>query len=130
MLTPDQRRVLAGLVDHLIPASGPMPSATAVGVHDGLIDRALGHRPDLVHPFTEALDAASGHDPQAELTALAEHRPELFQALTLLTAGAYFLSPIARDALGHTPPPRAVRDDVNDYVELLATVMDRGFDRR
>ncbi|MCM3812936.1 gluconate 2-dehydrogenase subunit 3 family protein [Streptomyces malaysiensis] len=127
MLDPDQRRTFAALADVLIPASDPMPSATAAGVPDTLLDQVLGYRPDLAEPFAAAVAWCTGKDPEAALDALCAQQPEQFQALTVLTAGAYFLSPRTKAALAHDPAPRTVRDDVDTYVEMLATVADRGF---
>ncbi|MFJ8855016.1 hypothetical protein [Streptomyces sp. NPDC102437] len=127
MLETDQRRTFAALIDVLIPASDRMPSATAAGVTDALLDQVLGYRPDLAEPFAEAVAQCTGKDPEAALDALAEQQPEQFQALTLLTAGAYFLSPQVKAALAYDPPPRTVNDDVDSYIDMLADVVDRGF---
>ncbi|MFE1936807.1 gluconate 2-dehydrogenase subunit 3 family protein [Streptomyces sp. NPDC056669] len=127
MIDPDQRRTFAALADVLIPASDPMPSATAVGVPDALLDQALGYRPDLAEPFAEAIAWCTGKDPEAALDGLSDQRPEEFQALTVLTAGAYFLSPEVKAALAYDGAPRTVRDDVDSYVDMLADVADRGF---
>lgn len=127
MLETEQRRTFAALIDVLIPASDRMPSATAAGVADALLDQVLGYRPDLAEPFAEAVAQCTGKDPEAALDALAEQQPEQFQALTLLTAGAYFLSPQVKAALAYDPPPRTVNDDVDSYIDMLADVVDRGF---
>jgi hypothetical protein len=127
MLDPDQRRTFAALADVLIPASDPMPSATAAGVPDALLDQVLGYRPDLAQPFAEAVAWCTGKDPEAALDALSAQQPEQFQALTVLTAGAYFLSPRTKTALAYDPPPRTALDDVDSYIDMLATVADRGF---
>ncbi|MBL1120704.1 hypothetical protein JK364_51870 [Streptomyces sp. 110] len=127
MLDPDQRRTFAALADVLIPGSDPMPSATAAGTPDALLDQVLGYRPDLAEPFAEAVAWCTGKDPEAALDALSVQQPEQFQALTLLTAGAYFLSPRTKAALAYDPPPRTAHDDVNSYIDMLATVVDRGF---
>ncbi|MFE7213270.1 gluconate 2-dehydrogenase subunit 3 family protein [Streptomyces sp. NPDC057611] len=127
MLDPDQRRTFAALADVLIPASDPMPSATAAGVPDALLDQVLGYRPDLAAPFAEAVAWCTGKDPETALDALSVQQPEQFQALTVLTAGAYFLSPRTKAALSYAPPPRTAVDDVDSYIDMLATVVDRGF---
>jgi hypothetical protein len=135
MLDTTQRQVLATLADVLIPASDPMPSATAAGVPDALIDLVLGFRPDLAEPFAAALDQCaaqcagpcSGGEPEAALDALAASSPAQFEALTLLTSGAYFQSPLVKAALAYDGPPQTVRDDIDTYVDLLTTVAERGF---
>ncbi|MEV0056648.1 gluconate 2-dehydrogenase subunit 3 family protein [Saccharopolyspora shandongensis] len=126
MLDSEQRRTFAALADVLIPASEPMPSATAVGVPEALIDQVLGYRPDLAEAFAGAVASCAGQGPEAALDELAARRPDQFQALTLLTAGAYFLSPQVKTALAYDPPPRAAHDDTDTYVDMLVNVVERG----
>ncbi|MBL1101050.1 hypothetical protein [Streptomyces coffeae] len=130
MLDSDQRRTFAALADVLIPGSDLGPSATAAGVPDALLDQVLGYRPDLVERFAEAVAWCTDKDPEAALDALSVQQPEQFQALTVLTAGAYFLSPQVKAALAYDAPPRTARDDVDSYIDILATVVDRGFATR
>ncbi|WP_327242170.1 hypothetical protein [Streptomyces sp. NBC_01320] len=130
MLDSDQGDTFAVIVDVLIPASDPMPSATGAGVPGALIDQVLGYRPDLVEAFGLALTACAGKDPEAALDELATEHPDQFEALTLLTAGAYFQSPLVKKALAYEPAPRAVQDDVDTYVDMLEAVVERGFQNR
>lgn len=130
MIDPDQRHTFAALADVLIPASDRMPSPTAAGVPGALLDQALGYRPDLAEPFAEAVAWCTGKDPEAALDALSVQQPEQFQALTVLTAGAYFLSSQTKAALAYIPPPRTAKDDVHSYIDMLAAVVDRGFATR
>ena len=44
-----ERERLAGLADAMIPGDDAMPGATAVGVHQDLVDWALAARPDLIN---------------------------------------------------------------------------------
>ncbi|MEV0700599.1 gluconate 2-dehydrogenase subunit 3 family protein [Saccharopolyspora sp. NPDC050389] len=126
MLDSEQRRTFAALADILIPASEPMPSATAAGVPEALIDQVLGYRPDLAEAFADAVASCAGQGPEAALDELAARSPDQFQALTLLTAGAYFLSPQVKTALAYDPPPRAAHDDTDTYVDMLVNVVERG----
>ncbi|MEU5849170.1 gluconate 2-dehydrogenase subunit 3 family protein [Saccharopolyspora shandongensis] len=127
MLDSEQRRTFAALADVLIPASEPMPSATAAGVPEALIDQVLGYRPDLAETFAGAVASCAGQGPEAALDELAARRPDQFQALTLLTAGAYFLSPQVKTALAYDSPPRAAHDDTDAYVDMLVDVVERDF---
>ncbi|MEE6166470.1 MULTISPECIES: hypothetical protein [unclassified Mycolicibacterium] len=127
MLTPEQRQVFAILAETLIPASDTMPSATAAEVSGDLLDQALGYRPDLVAALTAALDSSAGKDPEAALDDLATERPEQFEALTVLAAGTYFLSPAVKAAMPYDAAPRPARDDMDSYVDMLEHVVDRGF---
>ena len=41
---------------------------------------------------------------------------------------SYLLNPRVQKALDYRPAPRQANDDVDSYVDLLETVVDRGFD--
>ncbi len=127
MISPEQRRIFAAAADVLIPAADPMPSATAAGVDGALLDQVLEYRPDLVEPLVAALAECSGPDVPSALDALARDRPREFEALTISAAGAYFLSPAVKAAMPYDGAPRAVHDDVDGYIDLLANVVERGF---
>ena len=127
MLTSEQRETFAALAETLIPASDTMPSATTAEVAGALLDQALGYRPDLVDALTAALDASAGKNPEAALDSLSAERPEQFEALTGLAAGAYFLSPAVKAAMPYDAAPRPARDDMDSYVDMLEHVVDRGF---
>jgi hypothetical protein len=127
VLNDDQRRVFAALAETLIPASDTMPSATAAEVQGAVIDEVLGYRPDLVEAFTAALAFCADRDPEAALDALAAERSPQFEALTVLTAGAYLLTPAVKAAMPYDAAPRPVRDDTDDYLDMLEHVVDRGF---
>lgn len=127
MLTTDQRQVFAVLAETLIPATETMPSATTAGVADTLLDQVLGYRPDLVDDFVAALASCDGQDPESALDGLVASHPDQFEALTVLAAGAYFLSPAVKAAMPYDAAPRPARDDMDDYIDMLEHVVDRGF---
>ncbi|MUL82024.1 MULTISPECIES: hypothetical protein [unclassified Mycolicibacterium] len=127
MLNSEQRQVFAILAETLIPAGDNMPSATTAEVSGALLDQVLGYRPDLVDPLTAALDSSAGKDPESALDSLAAEQPDQFEALTVLTAGAYFLSPAVKAAMPYDAAPRPARDDMDSYVDMLENVVDRGF---
>jgi hypothetical protein len=127
MLTTDQRQVFAVLAETLIPATETMPSATTAGVADTLLDQVLGYRPDLVDDFVAALASCDGQDPESALDRLVAEHPDQFEALTVLAAGAYFLSPAVKAAMPYDAAPRPARDDMDDYIDMLEHVVDRGF---
>jgi hypothetical protein len=128
VLDSTQRQVFATLAETLIPASDTMPSATTAEVSGALLDQVLGYRPDLVDALTAALESSAGQDPEAALDGLSAGRPEQFEALTVLAAGAYFLSPAVKAAMPYDAAPRPAREDMEDYVDMLEHVVDRGFD--
>jgi hypothetical protein len=130
MLNSDQRQVFATLAETLIPASDTMPSATTAEVSGALLDQVLGYRPDLVDALTAALDSSAGRDPESALDSLSAEQPAQFEALTVLAAGAYFLSPAVKVAMPYDAAPRPARDDMDGYVDMLEHVVDRGFDIR
>jgi hypothetical protein len=129
-LTDDQRATLAALADVLVPGDGEMPSASAAGVADRWVDRALGSRPDLAGVLTETLDAGRGEDPAAYLAKLEQSEPERFEAVKLIVAGSYFMSPRTRKRLGYPGQIRyPIAPDEAEYYEvdqLLAPVRARG----
>jgi hypothetical protein len=127
MLNSEQRQVFATLAETLIPASDTMPSATTAEVSGALLDQVLGYRPDLVNALTAALDSSVGKDPEAALDRLSAEQPEQFEALTVLAAGSYFLSPAVKAAMPYDAAPRPARDDMDSYVDMLEHVVDRGF---
>jgi hypothetical protein len=127
MFNSEQRQVFATLAETLIPASDTMPSATTAEVSGALLDQVLGYRPDLVDALTAALDSSVGKDPEAALDSLSAEQPEQFEALTVLAAGSYFLSPAVKAAMPYDAAPRPARDDIDSYVDMLEHVVDRGF---
>jgi hypothetical protein len=127
MLNSEQRQVFAALAETLIPASDTMPSAAAAEVSGTLLDQVVGYRPDLVDALTAAMDSSLGKDPEAALDSLSAEQPEQFEALTVLVAGAYFLSPAVKAAMPYDAAPRPAREDMDSYVDMLEHVVDRGF---
>jgi hypothetical protein len=119
------RDTLAGLADALIPAADGMPSASEAGATHGLLDEVLAARGDLEQPLREIAAAARGKDPAAEVARLEAESPELFEALTTVVAGGYFLSPEVRDRLGY-PGQQAKKLEDDFDQELLQPVIDRG----
>ena len=122
------RSTLAGLADVLIPASAGFPSATQVGVAAEGLDQVLAVRPDLAKPLKVILQSAKGRNPAEVVAQLQDENPASFAALAEIVAGAYFMNPQVRVAIGYhgqVPQPLASRPDhLNDG--LLQPVIDRG----
>ncbi len=122
------RSTLAGLADVLIPASAGFPSASQVGVAAEGLDQVLAVRPDLAKPLKVILQSAKGRNPAEVVAQLQNENPASFAALAEIVAGAYFMNPQVRVAIGYhgqVPQPLASRPDhLNDG--LLQPVIDRG----
>jgi len=126
-LSQTERQLYALLADLLIPNAEGMPAASEVDVPTRWIDEALRFRPDLAAPLKRALGLARGQQPADVLAWINGNDPEAFEALGTLTAGAYFLDPRTRTLVGY-PGQVAVpiRDDIDTYLEMLASVAERG----
>lgn len=96
----------AALADELIPGDDRFPSPASIDVSRHLAT-VLEARPDLRTAVTVAL-AAEGA-PADALRAL-ETDPSTLRALRYAVAGAYYLSPAAREALGYHPDDVRVVD--------------------
>lgn len=127
MLTQDQIVIYSAVADVLIPSAIGMPSASEANVPETWINNALGYRPDLVPHFTRALEACKGKEPQVALVDLNATDTEAFDALGVLTSGAYFLNPDVKALLGYPGQiPVPAQDDTETYLDLLENVVDRG----
>jgi hypothetical protein len=94
-----ERATLAAIADHLIPASGAMPSAADV-VDDARLAFVLRARPDLAEPLTAALRADLGNDVAQRLARLAEE-PAVLAALQLTIVGGYYTDRRVRELIGY-----------------------------
>ena len=122
------REVLAAIADVLIPAGDGFPSASDAGVANNWLDEVLSIRPDLLSPLRQLVDEARGRDPATFVAELQKLDVDAFAVLTEVIAGAYFLNPTIRAAIGYqgqTPRPIDPQSDVVDD-ELLRPVIERG----
>jgi hypothetical protein len=116
-LSKIERDRLARLGDALIPAGDDMPAASAVGVAAGLLDWALGARPDLIDPVTRAL--SMGFD--EAVTWLSEPREgdvDAYDALVLVVVAGYYHHPDVCERIGY-PGQLARPVPAFDYPEYL-----------
>lgn len=123
-----ERSTLAGLADALIPASAGFLSASQAGVADEGLDQVLAVRPDLARPLKEVLQSSIGRNPAEVVALLQNENAASFGALAEAVAGAYFMNPQVRSAIGyHGQAPRLI-DSRPDYLDdgLLQSVIDRG----
>jgi hypothetical protein len=127
-LGADDLRRYAELADVLIPASDGMPSATEADVPARWLPAALRLRPDLREVLDVVLRVARDHGaPEEALRQVAVEFPDAFEALGILTAGAYYMDPRVRELMGYPgQEARRVTDDTDSYLHLLERVVDRG----
>jgi len=130
VISSAQRALLAGLANTLIPRGDGLPAASDAGVADRWLDEGLAALPELAIPLAALLDKLGGADPAATMATLQTDDPSGFDLLCTVIAGAYFLNPEVRQAIGY-PGQQAVTivpEDPPDYEQdgLLASVIARG----
>ena len=124
----NERSVLAGLADILIPTGDGFPSASEAGAAGEWLDQVLAVRPELVEGLKEIPKLAQRRAPAEVVAELKANDPAAFGVLAEAISGAYFLNPKVRAALGYdgqTPRPIDPRRDYQDD-GLLKSVLDRG----
>jgi hypothetical protein len=118
------------MADLLIPSGDGMPSASEAGVAGKWLDEVLRVRPDFGPPLAALIDQAHGAGPADALARLRSSDPAGFGVLAELVAGAYFLNPKVRKAIGYAGQEQVpiVAEDPPDYEQdgLLASVVARG----
>jgi hypothetical protein len=125
---PDQRAVLAGLADVLIPAGDSMPSASAAAVAGQGLDQVLAAVPSLGESLADVLAGAKDREPAEVVANLARTDPSAYGILTEVVTAAYFMNPDVRKAIGYAGQGPSPIDPREDYVEdgLLESVIKRG----
>jgi hypothetical protein len=125
-----QRATFAALADVLIPAAEGMPSASQADVAGRWLDAALAAVPEVSAPLAVLLAEAAAADPAAAMARLQANNPLGFDLLSGIVAGAYFLNPEVRQAIGYPGQERVpiVPESPPDYEQdgLLASVNARG----
>jgi hypothetical protein len=127
-ISNDDREVLAGLADVLIPAGDQSLSASQAGVAGPGLDQVLAARPDLAAGLQRLLALARDHAPEVVVARLKTDDPAAFGVLAEVTAGAYFMNPAVREAIGYRGQAPHAIDPRVDYMEdgLLESVIRRG----
>jgi hypothetical protein len=125
-----QRATLAALADLLIPAGENMPSASQADVAGAWLDAALAAVPEVGPHLAAVVDSARAEDLSAAIARLQARDPLGFDVLCTVVAGAYFLNPAVRTAIGYPGQERVpiVPETPPDYEQdgLLASVIARG----
>ncbi len=128
-ITDEQRSVLAGLADQMIPAGGGLPAASEAGVTGRYLDDVLRARPDLAEPLAQTLDAVAGMLPGAAIARLKDSDATGWTVLTSVVGGGYFMNPEIREAIGYPGlEVRPIDPDDEDWNAdgLLDSVKARG----
>ncbi len=123
VLVESQRALLTDVLDQLIPSTGKLPAAGALGVPD-YIDRVVAGSTDLRRAILEALlqiDATAGREHSGAFSELEGSRkdavlrrveasePELFQALLRQAYNGYYSDATVITGLGlEARPPQPV----------------------
>ena len=130
MFTDSDRGIFGKMADIIIPAWEQMPSASAVGVHEKLLDAVLQARPDLVDGVKSAVEFCRGRSAGEAVNDLFRSDKAVFDAFTLAATGAYYMDKTVRKLLGYpgqeNPPydPMETPDYLTDG--LLERVTRRG----
>ena len=114
-MTETRRATLFALADVLIPAADGQLSASEADPNGKWLERALSARPDLVETLERVLDAAAGHDPEAEARRLHADDTDGFRALATIVSGAYFMNLKVRKRIGF--PGQGKRPPFSDEAE-------------
>ena len=129
MLTTDQRQVFAAL------GRNPHPGERhhAVGHHAQRCPAPCSTRSWAIGPISSTIRCRGPGILRRPGPRIRTRQPGCrasgqFEALTVLAAGAYFLSPAVKAAMPYDAAPRPARDDMDDYIDMLEHVVDRGFD--
>ncbi len=130
MISEAQRQTFAGIADVLIPAAEGMPSATQVGAHQEILDRAVELRPDLRPAFFRGLNAVAGQDPTTAAEHLNSKDPEALGAIGTLASAGYYMLQEVRDLIGYPGQenrPITIEEEPAYVREgMLQEVIDRG----
>jgi len=131
LINDTRRATFAGIADILIPATEGMPAASAVGVHETMLDHVVALRPDLTENLLRGLDAATGKDPAEAANALNMTDAAALSAIGLVASAGYYMTPEVRTLIGY--PGQQSRPDPDpdatpEYVAngMLQKVIDRG----
>jgi hypothetical protein len=129
----DEREVdrLRAVAAVLIPGDGEAPAALDVPEFDELLQRAAVALSIELPALHEAIEHLPGEIDQTTLAAFHENDPARLSLIGVAVSGAYFMAPVAREALGYPVGPRSAPPFDLAAEELaggiLEPVIERGF---
>jgi len=133
-LTEVEEGTLLRIADCLIPAAGPNPKASDAVDYRRYLDLALSARADVFDALTTAIVALAGvedGDLWAALKDLWSRDREIFDPLSAVVAGAYFMTPQVKELIGYPGQHRdaAGLEEAADELDtgILEPVLERGF---
>ena len=107
-----------------------MPSASRAEVGGRWLDEVLRVRPDFGPPLSAVIERARGTDAAEAVVDLRSKDPAGFGVFAEVVAGAYFLNPEVRKAIGYAGQQKVpiVAEEPPDYEQdgLIASVKARG----
>ena len=119
---PEQRRILAGLADVLIPSGAGFPSASEIDVTGAVLDRILAVRPELVEPLLVAFQHSRDRHAGDAVEHLRSTYPDAYRALADIIPRAYFMHEQVAGMFSDSVPfaSPAKRSDPDELDCLLA----------
>jgi hypothetical protein len=121
-----ERDVLARLADVLIPAGDGHPSASAADVAGAGLDQMLATCPEVATGLRDVLSKSEGRTAVEVVAFLRASDAAAFGVLAEFAAGAYFMNPLVREAIGYGGQTARAIDPAPDYLDLLESVVRRG----
>jgi len=121
-----ERELLARLADVLIPAGDGHPSASAADVAGAGLDQVLATCPEVAAGLREVLTKAEGRTAANAVAFLRANDAAAYGILAEFAAGAYFMNPQVREAIGYGGQTARAIDPAPDYLDLLDSVVKRG----
>jgi len=129
VITDDDYTRLEQVAGLLLPGDGQAPAATELPDLRELLRSAVRAVGSEAAQVEEGLGLLPPVPTWQSLAALDRSRPEVFEVLAAVTAGAYFMAPAALDAIGYPHGPRkpAPKEQIVDELEtgVLEPVLER-----
>jgi len=129
VITDEAYRRLEQVSGLLLPGDGSAPAASDLPDLRELLVRAVRAIGPEVEQLEQALALLPDVPTWSSLEELDSSHPQLFEVLAAVTSGAYFMSPVALDAIGYPHGQRkaASKEQIVDELEtgILEPVLER-----